>query len=154
MQLKRFLTLFSVLPGSYLTISDQRLPIFFRSYKIWRSSSVENGSLLISGLRKLYHLSLHCFPLRVTLFQLPSYAWSTSFSFSAISCHCFVPLTDIILNSSSSSLFCHCVFVIVLLWPWFHLYWHWASFLPGTNFATFCQSLEVKLGGFICLLVL
>ena len=70
MQLKRFLTLFSVRPGSCLTISDQRFPIFLRSCKICRSSSVVNGSLLISGLRKLYHLSLHCFPFLMTLLLL------------------------------------------------------------------------------------
>jgi len=98
-QLNLFFTLFSVRPGNYLTISDHLLPIYFLNYKILRSSSGVNGSLFISGLRKLYHLSLHCLPFLFTP--------SNSFKQSAISCHCLVPLSEIILKSSSSSRFYH-----------------------------------------------
>lgn len=114
MQLNLFFTLFSVLPGSYLMISDHLLPICWRSYRIFRSSSGVNGSRLISGFKKLYHLSRHCFPLRLT----PSFALSKS----AISCHYFVPLSDMILRSISSSRFYHYVLVMFDLWFWFHLY--------------------------------
>lgn len=98
-QLNRFLTLFSVRPGNNLTISDHLFPILFLKFNIWRSSSIENESLLISGLRKLYHLSLHCFPFLLTL--------SFKFNSSAISYHYLVPFLAMILNSSSSSLFYH-----------------------------------------------
>jgi hypothetical protein len=74
------------------------------------------GSRLISGLRKLYHLSRHCFPLRFT----PSFKLSKS----AISCHYLVPLSAIIFNRTSSSRFCHWVLVMLDLWFWLHLYWH------------------------------
>jgi hypothetical protein len=37
--------------------------------------------------------------------------------------------------------------VMLDLWFWFHLYWHCASFLPGTRLATFCQSVFVKHSG-------
>jgi len=99
MQLNLFLTLFSVLPGSCFTISDHLLPIYFLKSNIFKSSSLVNGSLLISGFKKLYHLSLHYLPFLLT----PSFA----FKISAISCHCFVPFSVIIKNSSSSSFFYH-----------------------------------------------
>ena len=99
MQLKRFFTLFSVRPGSCFTISDHLFPIFFLSKRIYRSSCGKKGSRLISGFRKLYHLSLHYFPFLCTP--------SISLRVSAISCHCLVPFSDIILKSSSSSFFCH-----------------------------------------------
>ena len=136
MQLNLFLTAFSVLPGSCFTISDHLFPICFLSYSIFRSSSFEKGSLLISGFRKLYHRSLHCLPFLLT----PSFSFRTS----AISCHCFVPFSEIMRNSSSSSRFCHWVLVIEDLWPWFHLYWHYASLRPGTSLAMFCQSVELN----------
>ena len=68
-QLKRFLTLFSVLPGRIFIISDHLFPISDLLYNIKRSSSIVKGSLLISGFKKLYHLSLHCLPF-LLLFRL------------------------------------------------------------------------------------
>lgn len=99
MQLNLFLTLFSVLPAIYFTISDHLLPIYFLSFNISKSSSGVNGSLFISGFRKLYHLSLHYLPFLCTP--------SISFRLSAISYHCLVPFSHMILNNSSSSLFYH-----------------------------------------------
>ena len=61
-QLNLFFTLFSVLFFNYLTISDHLFPICYLSWRIWRSSLALKGSLLMSGFKKLYHLSLHCLP--------------------------------------------------------------------------------------------
>lgn len=64
--LNLFFTLFSVLPGISLMISDHLLPIERRFSRIRMSSAKLNGSFLISGFKKFTHLSLHCFPFRET----------------------------------------------------------------------------------------
>lgn len=130
--LNLFFTLFSVLPGISLMISDHLLPIDSLFSRISISSSRLKGSFLISGFKKLTHLSRHCFPLRFT-FRL-------ELSWFEISRQCFVPFSRISLISSSSSLLTQLLFWIVDFLSWLNLYWHWESFLPGMNPAISIQS--------------
>lgn len=114
--LNLFLTLFSVLPGISLIISDHLLPMDNLFSRIIISSVRVNGSFLISGFKKLTHLSLHCFPfLETPRFKL---------SWLAIWLHCLVPFSLISLMSSSSSRFTQLDFYIVDFLSWLNLYWH------------------------------
>lgn len=83
-ELKRFFTWFSVRPGISFAIYAHWLPISLCFSKSMRSSLGVQGSLLISGERKLIQRSLHYFPclLFVLIFLLISLA---------ISCHYFCP---------------------------------------------------------------
>ena len=130
--LNLFLTLFSVLPGISLIISDHLLPIDNLFSKIRISSPRLNGSFLISGLRKLTQRSLHCLPFLVT----PRLA----LSWFAIWDHYLVPFSRMSLTSSSSSLLTQLLFWIVDFLSWLNLYWHWESFLPGMKPAIWIQS--------------
>lgn len=112
--LNLFFTLFSVLPGISFIISDHLLPIDSLFSKIKMSSVKLKGSFLISGFRKLTHLSLHCLPFLVTVrFKL---------SWVAIWLHCLVPFSRISFTSSSSSLLTQLLFWMVDFLSWLNLY--------------------------------
>lgn len=130
--LNLFFTLFSVLPGISLIISDHLFPIESLFSRIKISSCRVKGSFLISGFKKFTHLSRHCFP----------FLWTFKFSFSLfeIWLHCLVPFSLMSLTSSSSSLLTQLDFLIVDFLSWLNLYWHCESFLPGMNPATWIQS--------------
>jgi len=139
--LNRFFTLFSVLPGISLMISDHLFPILSLFSRMRISSARLNGSFLISGFKKLTHLSLHCLPFRLT-----ERFW---FNWLAIWLHCFVPFSRMSRTSSSSSLLTQLLFCIVDFLSWLNLYWHWESFRPGMNPAICIQSFLSSLYGVI-----
>lgn len=141
--LNLFLTLFSVRPGICLMISLHLFPISSRFCRISKSSSRENGSRLISGLRKLTHLSRHCLPLR----------WTCKFWLSSIAMllHCLVPPSRMSLMSSSSSLLLQLLFWMLDFLSWLYLYWHYESFLPGMKPAIWIQSFLLSFWGWIFL---
>lgn len=90
-ELKWFLTELSVLPGSNLAISAQRLPISKCACKIILSSSSDQARLLIPGPKWLCQRSRACLPMRpgrasaIKLHLFGPY-WATScFTFSSSS---------------------------------------------------------------------
>mmetsp|Transcript_21600 Transcript_21600/g.52931 ORF Transcript_21600/g.52931 Transcript_21600/m.52931 type:complete len:207 (+) Transcript_21600:1122-1742(+) len=103
----RFLTAFSVRPGSFLLMSDHLLPMDSCSASSRASSSSVHSVRVMVGSRWLVHLSRHCLPVRTcqaSPLPPPSLAWMCRLTSRATSVHRDGPYssTSPYRNSSSS----------------------------------------------------
>mmetsp|Transcript_4754 Transcript_4754/g.14192 ORF Transcript_4754/g.14192 Transcript_4754/m.14192 type:complete len:269 (-) Transcript_4754:195-1001(-) len=121
-----FLMALSVLPGRSFEISAHLFPCFLCASIRVLSSSMLQGSCLMSGFRWLCHLSLHCLPI------LPG-------SFSAITLHFFGPcsLTREMIFLSSSGV--HGPLMRSGFSTFCHRWRHWTSLLSVKYSAIFFQ---------------
>ena len=103
-----FLMSLSIRPGMYFWICTHLLPYCSCSAISWRSSATVHFSLLRLGSTLLYHLSLHCLPIRPGKYSAISFHFlrpcsSTFYLRISSSFSVQFPLISILSLSSSSS---------------------------------------------------